>query len=295
MLDDVIAFHQVSCCYWMSISATLHERNPPICLSHKGEENAGNMAKPRKQCHKFFKVYLPCFNSQQLKIPLAFVRHFDGTIPKDAMLKNHTGKHWLVDLEEVEGGLTMTNEWQGFASENSLEFGDFLIFEYDGKCLNGCNKAALSSNMATTHAVNEKEIKEVDICNEPTQTCKQKGTNLGEGKALNAATYVTPKGPYFVSNIPQSMRYAVYVPRSLLASYGIKIKPEVVLLDQNGKKWPVMVSSRTDGLVFIHHGWGSFRHEYNLQKGDKCVFEFVLGRGNISQKLLVQVIRRQAP
>ncbi|XP_017972194.1 PREDICTED: putative B3 domain-containing protein At5g66980 [Theobroma cacao] len=275
------------------------------------------MAKPRKQCHKFFKVYLPFFNSQQLKIPPAFVRHLDGTIPKDAMLKNHTGKHWLVDLEEVEGGLTMTNGWQGFASENSLEFGDFLIFEYDGKCLfdveifgrNGCNKAALSSNMTTTHAVNEKEIKEVDICNEPTQTCKQKysvknlgyklrrnrGTNLGEGKALNAATYVTPKGPYFVSNIPQSMRSAVYVPRSLLASYGIKIKPEVVLLDQNGKKWPVMVSSRTDGRVFIHHGWGSFRHEYNLQKGDKCVFEFVLGRGNISQKRLVQVIRRQAP
>ncbi|EOX91269.1 Cytochrome P450 [Theobroma cacao] len=182
------------------------------------------------------------------KIPPAFVRHFYGTIPKDAMLKNHTGKHWLVDLEEVEGGLTMTNGWQGFASENSLEFGDFLIFEYDGKCLfdveifgrNGCNKAALSSNMTTTHAVNEKEIKEVDICNEPTQTCKQKYSVKNLGKALNAATYVTPKGPYFVSNIPQSMRSAVYVPRSLLASYGIKIKPEVVLLDQNGKKWPVM-------------------------------------------------------
>ena len=68
----------------------------------------------------------------------------------------------------------------------------------------------------------------------------------------------------------------------------------MVLLDQNGKEWPVTVRFRTDGRALINHGWGPFWKEYNLQIGDKCVFELVLGRGNLSQKMHVQVTRRQS-
>ncbi|XVF17776.1 hypothetical protein REPUB_Repub10bG0152700 [Reevesia pubescens] len=285
------------------------------------------MAEPQTQCYKFFKIYFP-LSSQQLNIPPAFFQHFDGNIPKEAVLRNQTGKLWLVNLEEGERGLTIKNGWQCFASENSLEIGDFLTFKYDGKCLfdveifgkNGCKKEAFFSNMTTTHAMDEKEIEEVETCSAAIHTFKQKysklavkrvknlglaeasqcksrrnrGTKLGEGKVLKAARYVTPEGPYSVTSTGTSMRSVMYIPRSLLFCYGIKIGPEMVLLDQNGKEWPVRVSFGKDGHVLITNGWAPFWKENNLQIGDKCVFEFVLGRANLSQKLHVQIIRKQS-
>ncbi|KAJ0097959.1 hypothetical protein Patl1_28804 [Pistacia atlantica] len=51
--------------------------------------------------------------------------------------------------------------------------------------------------------------------------------------------------------------------------HGIRLKPDIMLLDQNGDKLPVKVAFRSNDRIA------------RLKIGDKCVFEFVLSRGNI--------------
>lgn len=45
---------------------------------------------------EFFKVYLPDQNSQRLRVPPDFVKHFNETIPNNAILKDLGGKIWHV-------------------------------------------------------------------------------------------------------------------------------------------------------------------------------------------------------
>lgn len=79
-----------------------------------------------------------------------------------------------------------------------------------------------------------------------------------------------------------------------MKAHGIKLKPNMMLLDQNGEKWPVKLIFRTDGRIAMTKGWLDFWKTYKLDIGDKCLFEFVLGRGNISKEMKVQVIRKGA-
>lgn len=66
----------------------------------------------------------------------------------------------------------------------------------------------------------------------------------------------------------------------------------MMLRDQNGRNWPVKISFRTNGRIVITGGWSDFWREQKLEAGDKCVFEFVLTRGNMSKEMKVQVVRK---
>lgn len=79
----------------------------------------------------------------------------------------------------------------------------------------------------------------------------------------------------------------------MVKSHGIKLQPEMMLHDQNGRKWPVKIAFRTNGRISITRGWSDFWRTHNLERGDKCVFEFVLSGGNISKEMKVQVVRKR--
>lgn len=111
-------------------------------------------------------------------LPPAFVTKLKGSIPSNATLKDHKEKLWHVKMEKGDQGLTITNGWQHFADEHSLEFGDFLVFIYDGSShfdvkifgKNGCKK---ESHFASQ--VKEEEDKETEqIPIRTTRASKQK-------------------------------------------------------------------------------------------------------------------------
>lgn len=134
---------------------------------------------------EFFRIYLPEHNSKTLSIPPTFVENFKGHIPKKVVLKNSHGKYWHVELEEVGGKLLFTRGWEGLVNSNSLERGDFMIFQYNGNGmftvkvfgLNGCNK---HETTVTTHQLDVKveleegERSEQIMVNDHTGTCEQK-------------------------------------------------------------------------------------------------------------------------
>jgi hypothetical protein len=83
-------------------------------------------------------------------IPQAFIRHFNGGIPKKAILFDNTKKPWPVTLEQTDGRLCFNKGWRSFATDHSLEFGDFLVFKYNRNSMfevkifsgkTGCKKA----------------------------------------------------------------------------------------------------------------------------------------------------------
>ncbi|KAI9182702.1 hypothetical protein LWI28_028032 [Acer negundo] len=85
-----------------------------------------------KRFPDFFKVYLPARNSHRLHIPDAFVAHCGKLLPKKAVLSNHMGNFWHVDVVNTENGMHFLNGWHKFVQDNSLQYADFLVFKYNG-------------------------------------------------------------------------------------------------------------------------------------------------------------------
>ncbi|KAL7206603.1 hypothetical protein ACSBR2_019340 [Camellia fascicularis] len=81
----------------------------------------------------FFKVYLPPPKGpERLPIPSAFVKHVKGAIPDKAFLRNCHGKLWPVVVTKVGNQLCFKDGWVKFVEDNSVEVGNFLVFDYDG-------------------------------------------------------------------------------------------------------------------------------------------------------------------
>ncbi|XP_059444245.1 putative B3 domain-containing protein At5g66980 isoform X2 [Corylus avellana] len=122
-------------------------------------------------------------------------------------------------------------------------------------------------------------------------------TNQDEPNIPRVGRFVAPKNPYFVVAIAKHMRYGLRLQRSLVQAFNIRLRENVVIRDQNRKNrnpWPVKIIFMSDGRIAIGTGWSHFRKKNNIQVGDQCVFEFVIGRGNICNEMHVQILRGNA-
>ncbi|KAK3195619.1 hypothetical protein Dsin_026929 [Dipteronia sinensis] len=119
-----------------------------------------------KRIPDFFKVHLPGQGSERLLIPDSFVTSCNRRLPKNAVLSNYIGSSWHVILDCIDGRVFFLNGWQKFVKDNSIKFGDFLIFSYDGQRgfsvkilgISGCEK--LESSAKGTSYMNEVKLEE---------------------------------------------------------------------------------------------------------------------------------------
>ncbi|XP_010446288.1 PREDICTED: putative B3 domain-containing protein At5g66980 [Camelina sativa] len=86
---------------------------------------------------EFFKVFLPEFSSHELVIPPAFIDLLLGKpLPTEVFLLDEIGRLWRVETETEDTDerfcVLFKKGWESFAKDQSLEFGDFLVFRYDG-------------------------------------------------------------------------------------------------------------------------------------------------------------------
>ncbi|KAK0580304.1 hypothetical protein LWI29_000511 [Acer saccharum] len=117
-----------------------------------------------KRIPEFLIVHLPGQSSERLVIPDSFVTSCNRRLPKNAVLSNYIGSSWHVILDCIDGRVFFLNGWQKFFKDNSIEYGDFLIFRYDGqrgfsvKILgtSGCEK--LESSAKGTSYMNEVKL-----------------------------------------------------------------------------------------------------------------------------------------
>ncbi|KAK7841930.1 putative b3 domain-containing protein, partial [Quercus suber] len=85
-----------------------------------------------KRCTRFFKVFLPEYCSERMRIPDAFVSQLDRSVPKKAILRSGNRKIWHVKVGKISDGVFFLNGWQEFVKDNLIELGDFLVFQYNG-------------------------------------------------------------------------------------------------------------------------------------------------------------------
>ncbi|XP_038715559.1 B3 domain-containing transcription factor VRN1-like isoform X3 [Tripterygium wilfordii] len=79
----------------------------------------------------FYKIMTEDY-TQKLQIPHSFLKHFKGVLPRECILRSHIGKSWIVRLEEVDKCIFFSDSWGNFVQDHSLEWGDFIMFTYEG-------------------------------------------------------------------------------------------------------------------------------------------------------------------
>ncbi|KAH7850988.1 hypothetical protein Vadar_005604 [Vaccinium darrowii] len=83
-----------------------------------------------ESCPQFFKVYLPKQSSHRMRIPPDFVKYITRALPYKSTITSLEKRSWHVELKKVDGHLYLEEGWQQFVHDNSLQFGDFLLFYY---------------------------------------------------------------------------------------------------------------------------------------------------------------------
>ncbi|VVB18252.1 unnamed protein product [Arabis nemorensis] len=100
-----------------------------------GEKVSSSPSYERKDL-EFFKVFLPEFSSRELVIPPAFIDILEKPLPNEVSLLDEIGRLWYLETKtqdtEERSRVVFQKGWKNFVEDQSLEFGDFLVFCYDG-------------------------------------------------------------------------------------------------------------------------------------------------------------------
>ncbi|XAR50758.1 hypothetical protein NMG60_11005177 [Bertholletia excelsa] len=302
-----------------------------------GEQGYCKMVKPRSRRSrstlpdlypKFFKVFLPDSSSKQLKIPLAFVKHFNGILNLKSTLSGPGNKAWSVDLENVAGEFFFKKGWEEFVEYNCLEFGDFLIFKYLDNSrfiveiygVNGCEKENPRIEMNPVKRCDNKNMSCCDdkqrnddcVLLEENQRWKPGKYEELVSKEISAKRLAQQssvstvcegarrkdrifkparKNPCFqvVMRSAYVSHGTLNIPFNFVKAYG-KIGKQRATLCQSNKSWPVNLNTYEPGYCKLSKGWHTFVEANTLKKGDTCIFELV---NKNDLKFNVSIIRHQ--
>ncbi|KAJ0077719.1 hypothetical protein Patl1_36274 [Pistacia atlantica] len=280
-----------------------------------------------KSLPKFFKVFNPRRRgSASLKIPDAWVQHLNA-LPKNVVLQNQIGKVWHMKMEYADNRLYFANGWQQFVKDNSLVYGDFLVFQYNGD--DGFNvkiwgKSGCEKNETGPHAgidIEEKEEEEeheiIDVgtdfddghgsdseynveeekeeqeemdeeASEGTVTLKQRGKRICENDGEGFKKNAGVKARTS-RELDSVLTREELVPSYVLRDFRIKLAEDVTFHDELEREWSGKVLRWKDGRTWIK-GWGSVCRWNHVEKDDLCICEFPEA-GGTKNKILVHIKR----
>ncbi|KAM5552072.1 putative B3 domain-containing protein [Rosa sericea] len=214
----------------------------------------------------FFQVLVGDF-SEKLKLPTAFVNHFNA--PALCKLGGPNGKCWDVKLEEKNNDLFFHKGWKKFVKDNYLVEGNFLVFNYDG-------------NLWFSVTIYDESACEMDM--EAAKTKRSTGGLDGQRR-----DYVMPgetririiefKSEHlcFKRTMEKHRLYQLSIPIIIARAKGLISKRTLELRDPSNRSWPVKVTRMEDGRLLMNKGWRACSKWNQIKKGHTIVFEFVKG------------------
>ncbi|KAG5535740.1 hypothetical protein RHGRI_023488 [Rhododendron griersonianum] len=241
---------------------------------------------------QFCKVYVPDLSSHRLGIPRDFVKHFTGDLRYKSTITTPEKRSWHVELKEVDEHLYFQEGWQQFVHDNSLVFGDFLIFYYGGNAQfytkiygkNGCRKKVSGPT---------REIDKEITCPQDNQTVeRRKSKRLAQGAngdesaqkelCLTFSSAIQERTRKEASKFVSEFPFFEVVMRPSYINTGLMNVPSSFhryMKDRHGatlvvsdRSWPVkLIKTR----VKFCHGWSTFCRENTLKVDDVCVFELI--------------------
>ncbi|CAH8339893.1 unnamed protein product [Eruca vesicaria subsp. sativa] len=293
-------------------------------MAEAGEKVSSPSSSYARKDLEFFKVFLPEFSSRELVIPQAFINILEKPLPSKVVLVDEIGRLWNVETkteeEDIEERVVLKKNWEKFANDHSLEFGNFLVFSYDGVSRfsvkifdkNGCKKDLVADTTSRVAVEKEpvlvkpvddlsnkprgKSRKRVSVKEEPSGNLVRDPCEMGlvhekkKHKGFEEPVY-KPNNPHFVRNITNGSRRQMDIPTTFLKSNGIEMEEDIELCDENGKKWPMKIVIHDRGQRFSPGLWLSFCQSHNLSTSNKCLFEFVVRSNGSCNQVLVRILR----
>ncbi|XP_050383111.1 LOW QUALITY PROTEIN: B3 domain-containing protein REM5-like [Argentina anserina] len=221
----------------------------------------------------FFKALVGDF-SQQLRIPRAFVKNFNGHVPRFCGLRGPCGKMWAVSLKVVENRLVIHDGWQSFVETHNLEVGDFLIFTLDGVSTfdviiygkSYCEKIVGASKNRIANVV-DRTIKTDIILG------KRLAPDLVEETSIRPISSDS-SNPYFRTTFTKSMRYDLRIPSKVVRAAGLMSDQTIMLQDPAGSPWFVKLHDAKRGRMRME-GWCKCCEANQISVGDNLPIEIV--------------------
>ncbi|KAM7529080.1 hypothetical protein LguiB_032490 [Lonicera macranthoides] len=234
---------------------------------------------------QFFKIYAPHHSSQSLRIPPAFIKYLKGNLPSKSILRTPAKRSWRIDMKKIDNYIFFQKGWPEFVRDNSLVFGDFLVFCYTGNLefyvtifgKNNCQKEIPITTrdsddpqplLQRNRTVGPSELGSVEIGT----TRMLVRDNIG---ALETPSTLGTKKPFFESVLkPTYVRTgSMHIPSEFRNSYMSTYRKTARLMHMS-KSWLVQLSSRGNRLVFST-GWSKFVADNTLREGNVCSFELI--------------------
>ncbi|XP_021742860.1 putative B3 domain-containing protein Os04g0347400 [Chenopodium quinoa] len=237
---------------------------------------------------ELFLCYFAMPDTLRRVIPGDFVKNFNGKIIKFGCLRNLQGKIWKVELAQAGCKLIIKKGWKNFVVDNSLTRGDFLTFGYNGNvtftveifCTNGCKKEEATATRVDAR-VYSREVTMIPR----SRTIPL--NNIQFRRVFKGCLYDL----YFSFS---SYKIYHFIPANIFDTYNI-VAPKlnhsgtILLRNQRGYSQEVKFWKRVD-RVALSHGWREFQINSDIDEGDECEFEVIVGEGRkIKEILLLQV------
>ncbi|XP_010488930.1 PREDICTED: B3 domain-containing protein REM10-like [Camelina sativa] len=212
----------------------------------------------------FFQPLLPGFHSY-LNIPMRFfLRHIDGPTNEDnAVVKLRSDVSditWQVKME----GRRLTKGWKKFAASHDLRVGDIVVFRHDGGLL--FHVTCFGPSCC------EIQYDYDDVIQISSDSDSENNQNIAdEGSSSDHHSC-------FVARVTASnlRKDSLFLPRGFSRSNGLmKRKCEIILLNEDGIPWKLILSHKPDGEVYIRLGWRSFCFENRLRVNDVLSLKLV--------------------
>ncbi|KAM7252364.1 hypothetical protein ACFE04_024247 [Oxalis oulophora] len=255
------------------------------------------MKKFHRGCCPSFLKQLTGDCSTKLSVPPAFMKHFNGELPKITTLKSSKEKSWGVLMEKSEKGYFFSKGWSKFVNDHDLQIGDSLVFWlitnssfevviYDGD--NACVKD--TSFVHKQHATTTPSTLLPNSLNRKVDHKKRKIEQKNE-PITRAITLHFAKE---MTNL--NMKYNINVPVNFAKETGLESMNTVTLkyITECGEEeeWPVEVQKQNEchDRVKLGSGWFKFWTAKGLCVGDSCLFEFV--DGSLHVKVFRKVIKK---
>lgn len=264
-----------------------------LVLTERTEMNLLRDVEHNLRCRSFFKLYLRSRSSNSLQIPPAFVSEMRKFIQNRAFLKSRSGKRWIVDVESMGGDMFFTNGWPKFVSDNSIEEGHFLVFNYNGEMTFDIMHFSLDA----CEVLEGEEDEEILLNQLEPISSKKKGPSASSYSPCEETIFQHgivrfPKNPFFVTKLRRKKRNALFIPGDVLRDNQIQLPSTVMILDEKGRQIYTKVLTWTDGRRWIIDGWKLFVRNNHLTEEDRCICEFVVDDGVLYDVFLKMTILR---
>lgn len=284
---------------------------------------SGHATRPK---NPYFVAKIRAERRDQLFIPIYVVKDYNLELPSSMTIRDSAGREFETKLKKwKDGRIWLNGGWHSLCRWNLAEKDVSCICEFvKGKGKKGLYLQVQILHEGSVSNPNKKykkhveeeeedyddddEEEEYEDEEEQAGTFKKKAPrskarckrvtahkvrNLHDhygADIFKSGRATQPKNPYFVAKIRAKKRDQLYIPVDVVRDYKLELPSRMTICDSAGREFEARLKNWKDGRIWLTGGWRSLCRWNLVEKDDRCICEFVRGKGKKGLYLKVQVL-----